>query len=343
MDGHLVLSTGLLFGLENEAQLAGMLAPQIAHLAQGYYLALFQQIKAAERRESRKAVAGALFGVLLDTAVDYAVDVQSIEMTEQVMSGEATYGETMKRMAAIQAGQQAYYGIKDVVANIPSKDPQGRPIDPRLQFEPMADAQGLIYLAAAGYDARESARGCDAIVRLNQQALKEQERMLGAFAEQLRQQRSLMEANMARLRQHIGISGLVQTPSHVPPSRSQFLTSMLEMKEIKDAAAGGSEKGDKRYRAFLAGFLVPRAQQALDEERYEAAQKDFSLLYSRGVRTAPVAYGLAKSRLGDFAFGASKADLKTAENAYREALRLDPSFSEPYRGLAELLQRYGPV
>lgn len=37
IDGHLVLSSGLVYGLDNEAQLAGVLASQMAHLSEGYY------------------------------------------------------------------------------------------------------------------------------------------------------------------------------------------------------------------------------------------------------------------------------------------------------------------
>jgi predicted Zn-dependent protease len=337
VDGHLVISSGLVFGVDNEAQLAGMLAPQVAHLTEGYYLALYQQIKAAQRSERRKAAVGAIFGVLLDAAVDYTVDVHSIELTDQVMSGQATYGETMKRLAALQAGQQAYYGIKDVIESIPAKDDQGRPMDPRLQFEPMADAQGLVFVAQAGYDPAESPRGCDNITRIRQTRLKEQERMMGAFAQQLRDQRSLMEAAMARLRQNLGGGGLVQTMGLLPPSRGRYLASLMGMQEIRTAVARGNlQTGQKAYQTFLGKILLPRARTALAEERYNDAHKDFQRLYARGVRTAPVAYGLAKSKLGDFAFGASAAELKAAAKAYREAIKLDPSFAEPHRGLAEL-------
>ena len=337
MDGHLVISTGLLFGLENESQLAGMLAPQIAHLTEGYYLALYQQIKAAQRREKRKAVAGALFGVLLDTAVDYAVEVQSIEMTEEIMSGEATYGETMRRLAALEAGQKAYYGIKDVISSIPDKDNGGRAIDPRLKFEPLADAQGMVYTALAGYDPAQSARACSNAQQIRQHLLQEQERAMGAFAEQLRLQRGLMEENLKRLQQLMGQTGLVQTPSRITPSRAQYLHSLMRLAEVKAATGAGTmETGTSAYRAFLTKVLLPRAQQALSEARYEAAYRDFSVLYERGVHTAPVAFGMAKSRLGDFAFGASPAELKAAEQAYREAIRIDPGYAESYRGLAEL-------
>ena len=65
---------------------------------------------------------------------------------------------------------------------------------------------------------------------------------------------------------------------------------------------------------------------------------NYRLLYERGIRTAPVAYGMAKSRLGDFAFGASRAELKEAEFAYMEAARLDPTYADPYKGLGELYE-----
>jgi len=336
IDGHLVLSSGLLFGVDNEAQLAGLLAPQMAHLSEGYYLALYQQIKAGQRSQGRHALAGAIFGVLLDSAVDYTVQAQGIEITEEVMSGEATYGETMKRLAAIETAQGAYYGIKDVIKNMPAKDAQGRAIDPRLQFEPVADAQGMILCAKAGYDPAACARGWENIQRINHRMLKEEQQMMGAFAEQMRAQRSLMESNLQRMQQQMGDTGLVQTPSHAQPSRAQFMAGLVNLEEVRAAAKSPGATGDREYLAFIQKALLPGAQAALDEERYEQAHKDFQTLYERGVRIARVAYGLAKSQLGDFAFGASPAEQKAAEKAYLEAARMDPRFAEPYRGLAEL-------
>lgn len=336
IDGHIVVSSGLVYGLDNEAQLAGVLASQAAHLTEGYYIALYQQIKAAERNQNRMAVAGAIFGVLLDSAVDYAVDYQGIEMTEDIMNGEATYGETMKNLAAISVAQGAYYDIKDVVQNMPKEDAHGKPLDPRLQFEPLADAQGMVFCARAGYLPSECARGWDNIQRINHRILKEEEQMMGAFAEQIRMQRSLMESAMLRMQQAMNDTGLVQTPSHAQASRAQFVTRLTKLKEVKAVSASATRNGEKEYRRFIEGNILPRAQAALEDERYEDAHKDFKVLYDRGVRTAPVAYGMAKSQLGDFAFGASPAELKAAEKAYREAARLDPGFAEPYRGLAEL-------
>ena len=62
------------------------------------------------------------------------------------------------------------------------------------------------------------------------------------------------------------------------------------------------------------------------------------------MRTAPIVYGVAKSKLGDFAFGASEAEKREAEKRYKEAASLDPSYALPYKGLGELYEdweRYG--
>jgi len=337
IDGHLIVTTGVLFAMDNEAQLAGVLSHEIAHITEGYYIRMYQEIKAAEKHQRHKAAAGALFGSLLDVAVDYAVEVEDIRQTDRMFSGEITYREAMKRMAAVGAAQSAYESIQDVIRNIPAKDESGKPIDPRLQFEAVADAQGMQYLAMAGYDTAEAARGWERIHRINNQLALEQEQALGAWASQLRETRSLMEMNMNRLRQSLGSSGLVQTISDASPSRSQFVARLTELQEVRAAEkVHGREKRASEYIRFLKGVLLPRADQALAEERYDQALQDYRALYDKGVRSGPVVYGLAKSKLGDFAFGASTAEKKEAESLYREAARLDNTFALPYKGLGEL-------
>ncbi len=90
--------------------------------------------------------------------------------------------------------------------------------------------------------------------------------------------------------------------------------------------------------AFLKRTILPRAQKALEEENYERAYADYRALYYKGIRSAPIAYGLAKSKLGDFAFGASDREKREAEKRYREAARLDPNYAMPYKGLGELYE-----
>ena len=56
-DGHIVLTTSLLYAMRNEAQLAAVLSHEVAHVAEGYYIDMYQQIKAAERKQRNMAVA----------------------------------------------------------------------------------------------------------------------------------------------------------------------------------------------------------------------------------------------------------------------------------------------
>lgn len=339
VDGNLIVTTGALFAMENEAQVAGVLAHEVANLVEGYYIQMYQEIKAAERRQRQKAAAGALLSALLDVAVDYAVEVETIRQTERLFSGERTYGETLRRLAALEAAHSAYYSIKDVIDSIPPKDEKGKWIDPRQRFEPVADAQGMEYLALAGYDSAEAARGWENIHRINNRMAREQEQALAAWAPQLREMQALMEINMQRLRQSLGASGLLQTLSDAPPSRAKFVAKLTNLREVKEAEkVHGRKKGKAEYMAFLKTIILPRAQKALEEENYDQAYADYRALHDKGVRSAPVAYGLAKSKLGDFAFGASDREKREAEKSYREAARLDPKYAMPYKGLGELYE-----
>jgi tetratricopeptide (TPR) repeat protein len=339
VDGNLIVTTGTLFAMDNEAQVAGVLSHEVANLVEGYYIQIYQEIKAAQRRQRRKAAASALLGALLDVAVDYAVEVETIRQTERLFSGEKTYSETLRRLAVLEAARSSYYSIKDVINSIPPKDAQGNWVDPRHRFEPVADAQGLEYTALAGYDTAEAARGWENIHRINNRIAHEQEQALGPWAPQLREMQSLMEINMRRLRQSLGASGLVQTLSDAPPSRAKFVARLTNLKEVKEAErVHGPKKGKAEYRAFLKRVILPRAQKALEEENYEQAHAGYRALYDKGVRSAPIAYGIAKSKLGDFAFGASEAEKREAERRYREAARLDPKYALPYKGLGELYE-----
>jgi tetratricopeptide (TPR) repeat protein len=345
VDGHLIVTTGTLFAMENEAQVAGVMAHEVANLIEGYYIQMYQAIKAAERRQRWKAATSALFGAMLDVGVDYAVEVESVRQTEQLFSGEQTYGETLRRLAALDAAQSAYYSMKDVIASIPPKDETGNWVDPRLRFEPVADAQGMEYLALAGYDTAEAARGWEHIYRITNAIARDQEQALGPWASQVREMQSLMEINMRRLRQYLGASGLVQTLSDAPPSRASFVAKLTNLKEVKEAEkTHGCKKGEAEYKTFLTEVILPRANKALAEENYEHAYFCYHTLYDKGVRSAPIVYGTAKSKLGDFAFGASEAEKREAEKRYREAARLDPRYALPYKGLGELYEdweRYG--
>ena len=337
VDGHMVMTMGVLYAMENEAQLAGVLSHEVANITEGYYIGIYQEIKAAERNERRMAAAGALFGALLDVAVDYAVDMKTIDLEDEWWSGEATYKKTMKKLAALTAAQTAYYSIKDVIESIPAKDDKGQWLDPRLRFEPVADAQGMEYTALAGYDCRETAKGWQNLYLVKSSILKDQENALGPWAAQIRQTQSLMQMNMNRMRQSLGASALVQTRSDVPPTRSDFVAKMTNLKEVREAMKKTkSSLGQKSYQTFLENSLIPRAEKDMQDENYEKAYINYKALWNKGIHAAPVAYGMAKCKLGDFAFGASEAEKREAEKAYRQAARLDSKYAMPYKGLAEL-------
>ncbi|HXH72646.1 MAG TPA: M48 family metalloprotease [Mariprofundaceae bacterium] len=344
-DGHLVITTGMVYAMHNEAQLAAVLAHEVAHINEGYYIEMYQQIKAAERKQRRMAAAGALLSGLMDVAVDYAADYKGIEESEKLMRGEASYGETMKKMAAIEAARAGYYSMKDVVESIPPVDEGGVRIDPRLQFEPVADAEGMQYLALAGYDVNEAAKAWKAAAQLQNEQAKARERALGPMAQQMNQMQSMLEINMQRMRQTLGGSGLVQTIGVVPQARSEFVGKLTGMQEVRDAeAAHGADVAAAPYRAFMQKTLLPKADAALANAHYAEANRQYRQLYDAGIRTADVSYGLAKSSMGDFAFGASEAEKQKAEQLYHEANKQDPSFAPAYRGLGELYEdweRYG--
>jgi len=338
-DGHIVITTAMIYSMHNEAQLAAVLSHEVAHVAEGYYIQMYQQIKAAERKQRNRAIAGALLSGLMDVAVDYAADYKSIEESEKLYRGEAGYGETMKKMAAIEAARSGYYSMKDVVESIPPVDEGGARIDPRQQFEPVADAQGMQYLALAGYDAGQAREAWATVADMQSEQAKERERMLGPMAQQLSQMNTMMEMNMQRMRQSLGGSGLVQTIGVVPQARAEFAARLTGMKEVKEAtAAHGSDTAAAPYRAFMKKTLLPKAEAALSGAHYDEAKRHYTLLHDAGVESAGVSYGLAKSSMGEFAFGASEAEKGKAESFYRDALRQDRKYGPAWKGLGELYE-----
>ena len=338
-DGHIVITTAMLYAMRNEAQLAAVLSHEVAHVSEGYYIDMYQRIKASERKQRNIAIAGAMLSGLMDVAVDYAADYKGIEESEKLFRGEASYGETMKKMATIEAGRSGYYSMKDVVESIPPVDESGARIDPRQQFEPVADAQGMQYLALAGYDAGQARDAWGKVARIQNDQARERERLLGPMAQQLSQMQTMMDMNMQRMRQSLGGSGLVQTLGVVPHARAEFVGKLTGMQEVRDAESKhGADKAAAPFQAFINKTLLPKAEEALADARYEEAKRHYTLLSDAGISSAGISYGLAKSSMGDFAFGASEADKRKAEKRYLEANRQNKRFAPAYRGLGELYE-----
>ncbi len=337
-DGHVVMSTAMLYSARNEAQLAALLSHEVAHVSEGHYIELYQQIKAAEQKKRNMAIVGAVIGGLMDVAVDTAAEYREVEEEEKLLNGEQTYGETMKKIAVIEGGKSAYFTMKDVAASVPPEDANGHKMDPRFQFEPLADAQGMQYLARAGYDVAEAAEAWGNVARLRNRQLKERQAMLGDMGRQLSQMTAMFQKQSEQMMQKTGLaSGLAKTISVAPRGRAELMHSLLNMQEVREAAHG-SEKGEAAFRDFLSRTLLAKARLAMQEERYEEAARRYQAIHDSGIRLPEVSYGLARSRLGDFAFGASEADKRRSESLYREALAMNRNYAPAWKGLAELYE-----
>jgi predicted Zn-dependent protease len=342
-DGHMVISTGAVFSMDNEAQLAAILAHELTHALEGHYVALYQEIRAAARREEskakRKALAGGILKGILSAGIDYVAQVEGAERVERALTGEMTYKNTMKSLAKIELSRDVAHSITDVIDNIPAKNEQGQWIDPRERLEIVADAQSMEYLARAGYDVKEAAKGWTNFQRVRSQLAGQQGQMFRDLERQMRQSIAIMQQSQTSFGDPAGGSGLIRTPSEAPVARAELVANFINLKEVqaaqqKRAATAGREP----YLAFLRQNLLPRADRALSNDEYPQALADYTVLYDKGIQTSQVLYGLAKSSLGDFAFSASTAEKRRAETLYREAARKNPKFATPYRGLGELYE-----
>ena len=337
VDGHIIITNGTIYALDNEAQLSALLGHELANVIEGYNIEMYQQIKAKERAAARRSLLGGVLGEMAVIAADYAYEVDSAEQMDRLMEGEATYKQVAIRTAKAGAAREAVYTAADVLKSIPAKNDKGQRVDPRLQFEMAADVQAMQYLAKAGYNTEEAALAWRRFLEAKNRMLRQQEQDMGMFAEQLRLTQQMMRQSMQQAREAMGETSLIRTLGDAPPGRDEFVASLTAMKEVRDAQAGRKGvKGDKEYQAFIKQSLLVQAQTALEEERYQEAQSQYEILYDKGIKEAPVVYGLAKSRLGGFAFAATEAQKREAERLYQQAASMDKKYAEPYRGLGEL-------
>jgi tetratricopeptide (TPR) repeat protein len=338
-DGNIVITSAAVLSADNEAQLAALLAHEMAHIMNGHYILLYQSIKAAERKQRFIATAGAIFGAVLDSAVDYAAEVESAKQVDRVMKGEETYLSAMASQAKIGATQSAYYGVKEAIANIPEKDDKGDRIDPRQRFEVVADIQAMVMLAKADYDPAQASGAWKNIRDLASSRMIEKEQGLGDMAEQFKQIQAMMRMMQQQMRTSLGQSGLTRTIGDTPPSRPDLIAGYVGLKEVREALRGGQgNKGIEAYQAFIRKTLLPRARRLMEDERYQQAEADYRNLYRKGFRDAQVLYGVAKSALGDFAFTATEGQKKEAEKLYLEATEKDRTYAAPWKALGELYE-----
>lgn len=114
--GQIYITTGLLFRMRNEAELAGALAHEIAHVVQRHHVKAFQKLKASAGWAS---IGGAVGGAVIDSKVKSGVG--------------AELGKTVMK-----------YGIAQIRTIILLSLDRGE--------EEQADRMGMVLAARAGYD-----------------------------------------------------------------------------------------------------------------------------------------------------------------------------------------------
>jgi beta-barrel assembly-enhancing protease len=138
-NGRLYVHTGLLAGLESEAQLAMILGLEMTHVTSHHALAL---ARAASGRPSTSTVVASAASVGLELATDASVGaIDGVGTAALSATAAAIFGRGLPL-----AAEAAIYGRGD-------------------QLERDADAGGMDRLVRAGYDPREAARAFDTLRR----------------------------------------------------------------------------------------------------------------------------------------------------------------------------------
>ena len=118
-NGVLVITTGALLTLENEAQLAALFSHEVAHLTGSHYPGIYQAFKEGEKKARGKSLVSGLAGVVVGAAVDYTVMSKTQDVYADLDSGDVSYRAAMKEVLAIEAGAGVVDGFSDVYQGLP--------------------------------------------------------------------------------------------------------------------------------------------------------------------------------------------------------------------------------
>ena len=134
-NGNVVLSSALVARLENEAQLAMVLAHELAHIEKEHAL----EVKVAEiERENRRS--GGSFGDLLSRAGDLAVATGAIS--------SITGGDTSTVTEGVSTANTANVALESIESSMAAAGPEGL----GKELEEEADKRGVKLLSKSGYD-----------------------------------------------------------------------------------------------------------------------------------------------------------------------------------------------
>lgn len=333
-DGHILLTSGALLALGNEAQLAALLAHEIAHLLEAHYPLIYQGFKAGQRKARGKALAAGMAGVVLGEAIDYQVQSKTADIYADAERGDISYREANKQLLALQAKSGTLEGFADIYQSLPPETKAGSG-DPRLPLEMVADAEGLKLLVGAGYEPKEAAEAWRRVRAAADKARQsDTEAMAMAFLPP--QMRQLLQGVSGPLG-GIRAEALTRTISQLPPDRPALLEALAESREIKTLAARHKlQTGQTAFNSALSGYLLGDARKAYDQAQWARARMLYQQAWDSGLQNAEVAYRLGQSHLGGFAFAASETEKEQAERYLLKATQLEPRKPEPYKALGEL-------
>lgn len=333
-NGRLIITTGALFSLNNEAQLAAVFSHEVAHLVDSHYSGIYQAFKAKERKQRSSALASGIGSVVMGQAIDYSTTVARGGIYADLDSGSIGYREANKRIAKIELGAGFIEGFADVYQGLPPETKAGSG-DPRIPLEMVADAEGLKLLVKAGYDPKEAG---EAWRRMRKQSDKAREGSTEAMV------MSFLPPSMRKL--ITGVEGplggiraesLTRTISQNPPDRPDFLDAMIRSKEIKNLTSGRKLRiGKAEFDKAVGGYMLADAREAYDAEDWNKARHFYQSAWDAGFQSGEVAHRLGVSHLGGMAFAASEREKERAEIYLLKAINLEPKRAVAYKSLGEL-------
>jgi tetratricopeptide (TPR) repeat protein len=333
-NGHILLTSGALLALQNEAQLAGVLSHEVAHLLHAHYPAIYQAFKDKERSERGQALLGGLAGVVVDSAIDFSVQSKTNDLYADVDRGNMSYEEANRKILEINTGAGLLEGFGEVYDGLPPETKAGSG-DPRLPLEMVADAEGLKLMVRAGYDPAEAGEGWRLMRAAADKARRNDSNAL-AMSFLPPQMRSLMRGVAGPLGQ-IQAESLTRTISQLPPDRPKLLASLSRSKEIEKLKQGRKLTiGKASFNKAVGGFVLGDARKAYDEGDWRRARDLYQGAWDSGMQSAEVAYRLGQSQLGGMAFAATEREKELAEEYLLKATKLDKRMAEPYKALGEL-------
>jgi tetratricopeptide (TPR) repeat protein len=333
-NGHILITSGALLALQNEAQLAGVLSHEVAHLYYAHYPAIYQAFKAKERSARGQALLGGLAGVVVDSAIDFTVQSKTNDVYADVDRGNMSYEEANRKILEINTGAGLLEGFGEVYDSLPPETKAGSG-DPRLPLEMVADAEGLKLMVRAGYDPAEAGEGWRLMRAAADKARRNDSNAL-AMSFLPPQMRSLMRGVAGPMGQ-IRAESLTRTINQLPPDRPKLLASLSHSTEIEKLKKGRKLViGKASFTKAVSGFILGDARKAYDEGDWRRARNLYQGAWDAGLQSAEVAYRLGQSQLGGMAFAATEREKELAEKYLLKATRLDKKMAEPYKALGEL-------